>query len=98
MTRRMKQHRKFNTGKICVLVIVAVLAIFVFCKALSIKERTGTYEAQIAELEEAIEEENLRAEELEDYEQYVKTDEYAEKIARSRLGLIYDGEIIFREE
>ena len=35
---------------------------------------------------------------LEQFKEYVKTDEYAEKIAREKFGLVYKGEIIFEPE
>ena len=78
--------------------IVAVLALFVLAKSLHLREKTAEYEVKISQLQESIEDENLRAEELDEYESYVQTDEYAQKIARSKLGLVYEGEIIFREE
>ena len=78
--------------------IVAVLALFVLAKSLHLREKTAEYELKISQLQESIEDENLRAEELDEYESYVQTDEYAQKIARSKLGLVYEGEIIFREE
>ena len=39
-----------------------------------------------------------QTEELKKFEKYVDTDEYVEKIARERLGLVYKGEIIFEPD
>ena len=98
MARKRRSAKKINTGKLCVIAIVAVLALFVLAKSLHLREKTAEYEVKISQLQESIEDENLRAEELDEYESYVQTDEYAQKIARSKLGLVYEGEIIFREE
>ncbi len=40
----------------------------------------------------------IRAKELEEYEEYVKTDEYVEEVAREKLGLVYKDEIIFEPD
>ena len=44
------------------------------------------------------EEETEREGKLSDYEEYIDSQEYVEDTARSKLGLIYDDEIIFREK
>ena len=36
--------------------------------------------------------------ELEEQEQYIQSDEYKEKVAKDKLGLVYDNETIFREK
>jgi cell division protein DivIC len=56
------------------------------------------YTQKEAALNEQIEEELSRQEELEKYEKYVQTDEYVEKVAQSKLGLVYDNEIVFKEK
>ena len=37
-----------------------------------------------------------RAEELEELKKYVQTDSYVEEIAEEKLGLVHNGEIIFK--
>ena len=37
-------------------------------------------------------------EELKEFREYVKTDEYAEEVAREKLGLVHKGEILFIPE
>ena len=39
-----------------------------------------------------------RQQEIEEYEAYTKTQEYVEEIAKSKLGLVYKDEIIFKEK
>ena len=39
-----------------------------------------------------------RKQDLLDYENYTKSDKYIENTARSKLGLVYDDEMIFREK
>ena len=51
-----------------------------------------------ADLQERIDAENQRTEELEEEKKHVKTDQYIKEVARDKLGLIDPGEVIFREE
>ena len=52
-------------------------------------------EEEIAKLEEKIEYEKKRAEEVESMKAKVDTDEYIEKVAREKLGMIKRDEIVF---
>lgn len=45
-----------------------------------------------------LEEEQERQEEIQAYEKYVTTPEYIEQIAKTKLGLIYSNEIVFKEQ
>jgi cell division protein DivIC len=38
-----------------------------------------------------------KREELDNYEEYIQTEEYKESVAKSKLGLVHQNEIIFRE-
>lgn len=50
------------------------------------------------QLEKRYTEESERAEEIENMQQYMQSDQYIEDIAKSKLGLAYDNEIIFKEK
>ena len=54
--------------------------------------------AQEALLEKQKEGELARQKEIEEYEAYTKTQEYIEDVAKSKLGLVYKDEIIFKEK
>lgn len=56
------------------------------------------YIAREEELTKQYEEELNQQEQLEDYEKYIGSREYVESAAKSRLGLVYDNEIIFKEK
>lgn len=51
---------------------------------------------QIKELQEQVDEEKQRTEELNEYKKYVQTKKFAEEIAKDKFGLIYPDEIIFK--
>ena len=50
-----------------------------------------------ASLQKQLEEETARGEPLSSYETYTKSQQYVEDTAKSKLGLAYDNEIIFKE-
>ena len=55
------------------------------------------YIAREMELTSQLEEETKRSEQLFEYEAYIGSQEYVEDAAKSKLGLVYDNEIIFKE-
>ena len=45
-----------------------------------------------------MEAENQRALEIEEYGKYTQTKKYVEEVAKDKLGLVYEDEIIFKSE
>ena len=64
----------------------------------SLAEQNAQNLAQQQLLEEKIAEEKARSKELDEYSEYMKTDEFAEWYAKEKLGLIHKNEIIFKGE
>ena len=62
-----------------------------------LQAKNKEYKEQEAELEAQIQEEKNRSEEIEDYEEYVKTDEYIKETAEEKLGLVDTDEVIFKQ-
>lgn len=56
------------------------------------------YANQIKELKKQKKQLTDEKEELKSFADYVKTDEYAEEVAREKLGLVHKGEILFVPE
>ena len=83
---------------ILVLIVVVSLFIMVAVSSASLKQQLDEYNERIQELEEEIAEEEARAEELEEYSVYTQTDEYVEETAREKLGLVKEGEILFKND
>ena len=59
--------------------------------------RLAANEQKTVELQQQIESENQRTEDIDNMQEYMQSDEYAEKVAREKLGLVKDGEILFKE-
>ena len=72
--------------------------VFVSVASLSLRASNANKQEKIAELESQIEAEEKKSEELEEYSKYVQTKKYAEEVAKEKLGLVYEDEIIFKAE
>jgi cell division protein DivIC len=65
--------------------------------SISLKQKNATYAAREQELLAQIADEDARTLELEELATYTKTKKYAEEVAKDKLGLVYENEIIFQE-
>lgn len=91
--KRMQRHKR-SVFAVCA--VIALLFIVVSVNSVTLKAKEQVYKAQEQELEEQIEEEKARAKEIEELDEYVGTDEYVEDVAKEKLGLIHENEIIFK--
>ncbi len=99
MTAMEKRRRKSGaTGYIFIGIIILMIAGVVYIQVRDVKARLSVYEEQDQALDEQIAEQLSRTEELNELEKYVQTKAYAEEQAHERLGLVNEGEIIFRLE
>lgn len=74
-----------------IMVVVAV-------RSIELKQKIATYDTQIASLNTQIDAENARTEQIEEYRKYTQTKAYVEEVAKDKLGLVYEGEILFKED
>lgn len=82
------------------LIFVVVLAVFGVSMAGSfrLQQRNKVYQEREQALEDAIADEEERAQEIEDLDAYTKTKKYVEDVAKDKLGLVYEDEIIFKAQ
>ena len=90
--KKRKSNRNNRVGKICISMILVV-----FAAAMSV-QKDQEYARKQEQLEVQLQDETARQEELQNYQSYTQSQEYVEDIAKSKLGLAYDNEIIFKEE
>ncbi|MGC4018723.1 MAG: septum formation initiator family protein [Muricomes sp.] len=101
-TRRSgKRQRNLGFGNhrrsVTIITMILVLLMCVLTvNALTLGARNKDYKQQQAELKAQIDEQKSRAKEIEEYEKYVKTDEYVKEVAEEKLGLVDPNEIIFK--
>lgn len=97
--RRQRSRNKQNrAGMLCISCIVLFLAVVMSVQIFRLHEKNVAYKAQEKELSAQLENEQERQEAIEAYGEYVTTREYIEQIAKSKLGLVYPNEIIFKEK
>ena len=94
--RYIKQNNKINAMSI--LGIVAVMCVVVFFRQVDLEEKNEEYIAREQALTAELEEEQARTKELEEYKKYVQTKQYVEEVAKDKLGLVYENEIIFKPD
>ncbi|WP_373218147.1 septum formation initiator family protein [Ruminococcus sp. 5_1_39BFAA] len=87
-----------HLGMLGIALVVLILLVGLMLKSQDLKGTLAVYNARAASLEQDIESEKARTEEIEQLREYMLTDEYAEQVARERLGLIKENEIVFQEE
>ena len=83
-----KRRAKRRGGTLSVSIIVIAFLVVMVVQVVQLKQKESTYAAQESE----------RADEIESMQQYMQSDQYIEDIAKSKLGLAYDNEIIFKEK
>ena len=64
--------------------------------SLTLQAKNAEYKAQEAELKEQLRAEEERSEEVDEFREYVNTDEYTKEIAEEKLGLVDPNEIVFK--
>lgn len=92
--------RRSNNGTgtgIIVFVVLCIFGIVAFGK-FKLDNKRKELDVKIKSLENQINEEEERANEIKNLEAYVQTKKYIEEVAREKLGLVYEDEIIFKEE
>lgn len=98
--RKVAYKRKLQnrSSMFLVLIVVVILSAVVGIKMKSLSEKRDSLRAQSALLQEQIDAENARTEEIEEFGKYTQTKKYAEEVAKEKLGLVYEDEILFLEE
>lgn len=93
-----RKKRQNRTGMLLVTTVVIMMLIVVSVKSMELRSKRAAYTEREEALLLEIEAEQARAEEIEEYEKYTQTKKYVEEIAKNKLGLVYEGEIIFKDE
>ena len=91
-----KRQNRFSMV-LAMLVVVLLLAV-VAVSSMRLSSELKVKEKKRAELEQQIRDEIERSREIDEYEKYVQTDQYKERAARDKLGMVKDGETVFVDE
>ena len=93
-----RRSSKNRGGTLSVAVIVVAFLIVMIFQIVQLKNKETAYAQQTAELNKQLKEETERTDEINALADYMQSDQYIEDMAKSKLGLAYDNEIIFKEK
>jgi cell division protein FtsB len=99
MARRARYKRRGfqnKAGIILTTTVVLFLVVAVSIKGYGLKQKANALQEKEALLQQQIEEEQARSEDITEFERYTHTRKYIEDTAKEKLGLVYPGEIIFK--
>ena len=94
--KKAAENRRKNLALVAF--VVFMLCCVISFKKVELNKKIEAYEKKITQLEAEKAEEEKRAKEIQEYEDYVQTKKYIEQEARDKLGLVYPDEIIFEPE
>lgn len=96
--KKRKRRIGYNQlGMLAIALVVLILLGGMMTGSSQLQRRLAVYDAKAATLEQAIEDEKERTEDINQLRKYMQTDEYAEELAREKLGLVKDNEIVFKQ-
>lgn len=101
MARRRVAYRKRHQNRFSmflVTLVVVMVMMVVAVRSVELKQKIEMKQQELALLEAQIEEEKLRTLEIEEFAKEVQTKGYIENLAREKLGLVYEGEILFKQD
>jgi cell division protein DivIC len=77
--------------------ILAALVGMIWFKSANLNKKISAGEKKLNALQEKTSDEKERSKEISELKERMKSDDYKEQIAKDQLGLIRDGEIIFKK-
>ncbi len=100
-TGRRVAYRKRNQNRFSmflVSLVVLMLVVVAAWRSIELRQKINIKAQEQQILEEQIAEEKARSLDLDEFAKKIQTKGYIEDIAREKLGLVYEGEILFKEE
>ena len=99
-----RRNRKLSRYRRSILMICAVLVcmtVMLAVGSMRLQAKNAQYTLEFTyeippELQEQIREQEDRAKEIDEFEEYVKTDDYIKEMAEDRLNLVDPNEIVFK--
>lgn len=101
MAKRKVAYRKRRQNRFSmflVTLVVLMILVVVSVKSSDLKKQQEVYITKEEDLNKRIEAEEHRTKDIEDYRKYTQTKKYVEEVAKDKLGLVYEDEILFKEE
>ena len=96
--RAVNSNRQNKIAMVAITMVVCILLAALVIQGNALQTKIEENDRRKAEVEQQLEEEEARTKEIEDLQDYVRSDEYMEKVAKEKIGLLKPNEIIFKEE
>jgi len=90
-----RKKRQNHFAMILVIILVTMFCSVIAFKSVQLQKKRDEYNKKIESLNSQIQEQEERTKDLEEYEKYTKTTKYVEEVAKDKLGLVYDDEVVF---
>ena len=98
ISKRKEKKKKNITGMVMISIIVFAIIFILLCQKKNVDNRIIFYSEKYDTLQQALDEEKKHKKEIDKEAEYYKSDEYIAEIAREKLGILKDNEIIFSED
>ncbi len=101
MAKRKVAYRKRNQNRLSMFLVtfvVLMIVMVVAVRSVELQDKIDAKAAEAAAVDEKISAEKERALEIEELKKEVQTKGYIEDVAREKLGLVYEDEILFKED
>ncbi len=89
-------RRQNRFGMFLVSAVVVMLLLVISVNSYTLKQKQQEYMSAEAELDAKIADEESRTTELAEFKKYTQTQAYIEEVAKDKLGLVKEGEIVFK--
>lgn len=98
MKKRKKRINQNGIAMLSITFVVGVLFIAMMTMSLNLQQQISDCKTEMKEVQSQIDEENERTKKIDETKERMDTDEYVAEVAREKLGLVKDNEIVFKEE
>lgn len=98
MKKRKKRMNQNGIAMLSITFVVGVLFIAMMTMSLNLQHQISDCKTEMKEVQSQIDEENERTKEIDETKERMDTDDYVAEVAREKLGLVKDNEIVFKEE
>ena len=93
-----RKKRQNRLSMFLVTIVVLMLLVVVSINSVGLRQKKESYLEREQALQEQIDAEEERSEQIEEYRKYTQTKKYVEEVAKEKLGLVNEGEIIYKPE
>lgn len=93
-----RKKRQNRVGRLCISLIVTMFLAVMSVQILKLYQKDQDYSAKELQLAEELEDEEKRQADLNAREGHIQSAEGVEELAKSRLGLVFPNQIVFKED